>query len=124
MKGELVEEFIYEHSLVVLNQPVNPATHRNLNGYETNIDVTLDPSGLSRKVNSWQVKDWSTSDSRPIEIVLNFDSENPLQRKRCFNTRLANWKKISKQLEVKRVRLDQETFGSKKSVKKFPGRVN
>ena len=115
-KGELVKAFIHEHSLEFLNQPGNPATHRNFNGYKTNIDVTLATLGLSRKVDSWKVKDWSTSDHRPIELTLNFDSvaKTPRQRERRFNTRLADWKKFPERLEIKR--LEHETFRRNKTL--------
>ena len=99
-KGELVEEFSFP---VILNRPGNLPTHRNFNGYKTNINVTLASRELSESVVSWEVKDWSISDHRPIELTLNLDSvaKRPLQRKRRFNTRLADWKKFSEQIEIK-----------------------
>ena len=53
-KGMLVEEFVLENSLVVLNRPNNPPTYMSERGH-SNIDLTLATPNLAGKVRSWMV---------------------------------------------------------------------
>ena len=53
-KGMLVEEFVLENSLVVLNRPNNPPTYMSERGH-SNIDLILATPNLAGKVRSWMV---------------------------------------------------------------------
>lgn len=69
-KGELLEDFINEKRLQVLNDPQGIATVANEVG-EGWVDVTLATHGISQNIYNWKVnKGWSSSDHRAITMEI------------------------------------------------------
>ena len=69
-KGVLLEEFVYEQNLSILNKPSNPPTYVSGNG-ESNIDISLATDNLLRYVKTWNIDiSCTTSDHNLIAIEL------------------------------------------------------
>lgn len=68
-RGEVVEDFLAECRLTVVNEPVELTTYAASTGC-TNIDVTLASPTLARRVAGWRVVDATSSDHRLITFSL------------------------------------------------------
>lgn len=95
-KGRLMEEFILENDLIILNEPDNPYTFISTNGH-SNIDLTLATPNLGNTIKNWKVcLDCTTSDHNLIifDIIPSSKEVNTRIYKnieRPFNLNRADW---------------------------------
>ncbi|CAI6370882.1 unnamed protein product [Macrosiphum euphorbiae] len=98
-KGKLVEEFIDNEQLVLINKNGQPYTFSGPRG-ENNIDVTLTTQDLSAKVKNWSVLDGIiTSDHRLIYYEIGEGTTfSKLIIKKRYVTKKADWEKFNREL--------------------------
>ena len=99
-KGEILESFVLQHRLVIVNSPQPISTFDNTRG-SSNIDVTLGTNAIGRKLRNWKVHKYlTTSDHNLIsfEIVKGTQYNTPQLNNR-FNTKRANWDAYRKELQ-------------------------
>ena len=100
-KGVLLEEFVYEKNLSILNKPNNPPTYVSGNG-ESNIDISLATGNLLRYVQKWNVDiSCTTSDHNLIEIELeaNIKIVRNWVTDFGYNINKADWQKFGRSVE-------------------------
>ena len=100
-KGILLEEFVYENNLVILNKPNNPPTFMSGSG-SSNIDITLATENFIRHVKSWKVDcSCTTSDHNLIILELEVGSKVSRSWKADlgYNTKKADWNKFGSFVE-------------------------
>ena len=86
-RGDILEEFILEHSLVIKN--VGCASTFITRRAESIIDITLVSEGFANKVVEWQVnREYQFSDHRRLEFNLEFQSRKTILTRNFKN---ANW---------------------------------
>lgn len=104
-RGELLEDLIMTRNLIIQNTEGEPSTYKNSAGAETNIDVTLTTSNLSRQITSWKVHDGLTcSDHNVITFDLIMTKPNIWQMeedvayKLTYNVNRINKERFNKKL--------------------------
>ena len=95
-KGILLEEFVCENDLVILNKPNNPPTYMSGSG-SSNIDITLATENFIRHVKSWKV-DCSCTTSDHNLIILELEGTTKVSRSwkadLGYNTKKADWNRF------------------------------
>ena len=106
-KRILLEEFIGEQNLPILNKPDNPPTSMG-GSMESNIDITLATNNLLRHVNEWRV-DGSRTTSDHNLIITEMEGNNISCRNWIadlgYNTKKADWQKFGRLVEQNRLAL-------------------
>ena len=83
--GLLLEDFIAETGLTVLNEPYQEQTFQNFRGFSY-IDVTMESERTGSKVCSWKIKrDLFTSYHVLIETVLGNNNNRVEERRRRWS---------------------------------------
>lgn len=93
-RGELLEDFLAQRGLVVLNEPGQLPTFSSAAG-ESFVDVTLATATVSRACRSWRVRDdWTSSDHRAVTLTVarsrghnGRSTETPV-----YNLKKADWR--------------------------------
>ena len=92
-KGILLEEFIYEQDLTILNKPNTPPTFMS-GSWESNIDITLATKNFLRYVKAWKV-DCSCKTSDHNMIIMELEGNGKIGRNWIadlgFNIKKADW---------------------------------
>lgn len=107
-RGLILEEFIAEESLVVVNEESENYTYSSTRG-QSNIDVTLTTENLTNMLRDWKVTDkWTSSDHNTITFSIvntHFSRERINVNRWCTNK--ADWNKFQSflQLNMGEVRL-------------------
>lgn len=98
-KGKIVEEFIDNEQLVILNQGGQPYTFSGPRG-ENNIDITTATQDISPDIANWKVIEGEiASDHRMIYFEIGKGEKfNELKTKKRYITRKANWDMFSEEL--------------------------
>ena len=100
-KGILLEEFIYEQDLTILNKPNNAPTFMSGSG-ESNIDITLATKNLLRYVKAWKV-DYSCTKSDHNIIIMELEGNGKIARNWIadlgFNIKKADWQIFGRSVE-------------------------
>lgn len=98
-RGEILEQFIAQHELYILNQESNITTFDNTHG-QSNIDITLANSTCYNRIRAWKVHAGKTTSDHNL-ITFKVDApEIELQtpKENRFNIKKANWEKFTENL--------------------------
>lgn len=101
-KGALLEEFISENNLAILNRPHNPPTYMSTRG-QSNIDLTLSTENFMSSFRSWKVDcSCTTSDHNLIIVELEKGNSNNHNWKADsgYNIKKADWQKFRDQIDL------------------------
>lgn len=126
-EGEMLEAFIMESNLYVVNEAGCPPTYYRP-GDESNIDVTLVSESVIRLTDKWQVHEgWTSSDHNAITFDIVSNPQQVVSAERAilekFITLKANWEKfdqayLRKIPEAKTCRNANETIQMVKKVRR------
>ena len=99
-QGIMVEDFILEAELEVLNSPNSVATFMTSTGRETWIDVSLATRPLASLVADWEVLDqYFHTDHRAIRTEFSVVPMGTTQTS-TFNWKAADWGRLTRTLEA------------------------
>jgi hypothetical protein len=107
--GEMFEELIEQHNLVVLNREGQPPTFRGRAGAESNIDVTLSRGDISNCICNWIVHDCATTSAHNVvrfNIEFNRNETDGEDENEGNNTKY-NISKINNKKFVEKLKLPQ-----------------
>ena len=112
-KGEILESFVLQHRLVIVNSPQPISTFDNTRG-SSNIDVTLGTNAIGRKLRNWKVhKHLTTSDHNLITFeIVKGTQENTPQLNNRYNTKRANWDAYRKELQKQTQQTGLQNIGN------------
>lgn len=92
-RGRIMQDFLAEHGLYVLNEVNNLPTFETING-QSNIDLTIINGSLIGCCTGWMVSpECTTSDHNLIvfDIVARAETHRKFIKHDCFNIKKANW---------------------------------
>jgi len=100
-RGRVVEDFLINNKLHVVNTPNNVPTYFTING-QSNIDVTFASESMYRKCINWEVSDVCTTSDHNL-IIFDLRTDKTVTRKfikqESYNIKKANWENFHQQLE-------------------------
>jgi len=102
-RGRVVEDFLVENELHVINTPSNIPTFFTTNG-QSNIDITIASVSMCKMCTNWKVTDVCTTSDHNL-ITFDLRAGKTVTRKfikqESYNIKKANWENFYQQLEAR-----------------------
>jgi len=97
-RGRIVEDFINDFNLSVINTAGNIDTYARHDMGSANIDVTLSTQGMVDGVKGWLVSDVTDSDHRLLSYTVDMAPPRVRRENKRFDVKRANWDLFTQEL--------------------------